>query len=193
MWCLVLVTLSFHWERRQPWHREPTRTRNTWALYNTLQLLNQPWKQSASKLLVLANRSSLCKPLILDILLLYLKLKMTFTICEITNRMGPISLLEKFWISFIKGKKKPEYLLKTFSLFFFLYSFKFKRGALSESEIKCTHYFSSKLGIWSLTFSLITWWETHLVFVKARCSARNSRVTDRGAGWAQLTAEITLS
>lgn len=172
MWWLALVMVSFHQERRHPWHTETTRTQNTWVLYNLLQLLNQPWQHFASRLLMLANRSSLCKPLILDILLLYLKLKMTFTICEITNRMGLISLLEKFWnyiyiyiFPFIKGKKKPEYLLKTLSLFF-LYSFKFKRGALSESKIKCTHYFFSKSGIWSLTFSLITWWETHLVFVK---------------------------
>lgn len=96
MWCLALVMPSFHQEPRQPWHTE-TRTQNTWVLYSILQLLNQPWKHFASRLLMLANRSSLCKPLILDILLLYLKLKMTFTICEITNRMGPISLLEKFW------------------------------------------------------------------------------------------------
>lgn len=70
---------------------------NTLVFYNILQLLNQSWKHFASRLLMLVNRPLLFQPLLLDILILYLKLKITFTVCEIRNRMDSISLLEKFW------------------------------------------------------------------------------------------------
>lgn len=145
---------------------------------------------------MLANRSSLCKPLILDILLLYLKLKMTFTICEITNRMGPISLFGKFWnYIYIKGKKKPEYLLKTFSLslslFFSCIALNLRGGHLVRARSNAP------------TISLPSQEYDHYIFLnymmrdtfsvcKARCSERNIRVTDRAAGWAPLTTEIAL-
>ena len=52
---------------------------NIWVLYTVLQLLNQSWKHFAFRLLI-ASRPSQFKSLLLYILLLYLKLKITFTV-----------------------------------------------------------------------------------------------------------------
>lgn len=82
---------------------------NTWVLYNGLQLLNQPWKHFASSLLMLANRSLLFKPLLLDILLLYVKLKINLQFVKL--QIGWIQFLylrdsEILYVSFYQREEE---------------------------------------------------------------------------------------
>ena len=86
--CLALATSSCPHKHRDPLtHRDSENNgagneimmQNTWVLYTILQLLNQSWKHFAFRLLI-ASRPSQFKSQLLDILLLYLKLKITFTV-----------------------------------------------------------------------------------------------------------------